>query len=305
MFARFSAVRIFHTALFVVSVSIATALPHPAFAVSTQIKAFYASCNNFSVDVDVNGVTNDNNQIDLFRYVITDAAGNRLFQEDASRSVGAYSGNIAINIPYQKPVQNPITFAVIDTDANRKETKTLRTMSYDASCLSPSGKATRSGGFGAPTSFKVFAVADSPLYDQPNGKPIDGATSPTGHGWIGIYRTPDSEWTAVYTGSPQVAWLPSRTLNDRVKLLPVRPSIIENNAQDITITPLDDVNIRVKPSESAESIARAASGEIFRVQGRSKDSQWVRIKYVNGTGWISARFACIMNGEVSNLPVVE
>ncbi len=291
--------------LFVLLTLAYTSAPRSTFAASTTISRFYAGCANFSVDVDVSGVTNDSNGIDQFRYVISDGNGKRLFQEDGTRAVGSLVGNVVINVSYTAPSKNPVTFAVLDLDVTGNEIGIIRQVSYDANCLPASGAATRDGFFGAPETFDVVTTAASPLYDAPNGKLLT-TTTPTHQHWLGVYRTVDNQWVAVYANGNQVAWLPSGVLSSNFTLLPVRPNIIESGiaSRTVTIRPLSDIHARKGPSAWAESIGRASANTIYVVIGRSTSGSWVQIQFEGGTAWISSDFACLMNGELFNLPVV-
>ena len=274
----------------------------------TRVAQFYANCKDFSVDVDVLGVTNDSNGLDQFRYVISDGRGQPLYLENATRPVGTLIGHVVFNAHYliTYPSVNPITFQVIDLDIAGKPVKVLAQASYDALCLPASGRATQSGLFPAPESFNVSARVATPLYDGPKGQRISLSTA-ANQNWLGVYQSADSQWVGVYTDGAELAWLPSKDVSSNYALLPVKRGIIETNGQGngITIRPLSDIHVRNAPSINAESIGRAPANVIFQVLGRSADGAWIQIVFNNGHGWIANAFACLMNGEVFNLPVVS
>src|SRR5882672_755778 len=72
----------------------------PAYAATAAVGGFYAGCGNFSVDVAVSGTTNDGNNVDKFRYLITDGNGKKLYQEDATRPINTTQGSVVVNLSY-------------------------------------------------------------------------------------------------------------------------------------------------------------------------------------------------------------
>src|SRR5215212_12078682 len=97
----------------------------PAHAATASIGQYFASCNFFSVEVAVTGNINDGNNVDRVRYLVTDGNGKKLYQEDATRSIGVTGGSAVMNLGYDAdgvadgpPGKNPVTFAALELDAN-------------------------------------------------------------------------------------------------------------------------------------------------------------------------------------------
>lgn len=296
----------------------------PAYAAGSTINRFAANCNNFSVDVTVAGTNNDGNNVDKFRYLITDANGKKLYQEDNARGVGTSQNSVVANLPYDAdgvadgaPGKNPITFSVLELDGNNNVVSTIRQASYDAACLGSSGSATNSGVFRPPEAFKAAVIADSPLYDQPGGNTIQGLSTHPGQSWIVVYRTGDNQWLSIFVGGPEIVWVPARVLAVDINQLPVRPGRIEGGSPGpsptgvapapggITVRTTANLNVRNAPSVTGLIIGRVGIGTVLPALGRSASSFWVLVQFNGVPAWVSSYYVRVYGGRLRDLPIVR
>src|SRR5258708_1308067 len=87
--------------LSVILVMIGISPTSTVYARTDTIWDFGGNCHDFSVDIQLPGLTNDGNGLDRFRYQIIDGSGVVLYQEEATRPVGESGFSEAINLPYQ------------------------------------------------------------------------------------------------------------------------------------------------------------------------------------------------------------
>lgn len=71
----------------------------------------------------------------------------------------------------------------------------------------------------------------------------------------------------------------------------------------INVTAAVGANIRSQPSARANVIGSLAAGSTLPADAVSSDSQWVRVPYASGPGWVS-REVIQSDGDVTTLPVV-
>ncbi len=299
-----------------------------AYAVGSVINRFAANCNNFSVDVSVAGSNNDGNNADRFRYLITDGNGKKLYQEDNARIVGTSQNSIVANLSYDAdgaadgaPGKNPVTFSIVELDGNNNVISTVRQASYDVSCVAASGTATQSGIFHPPEVFKAAVIADSALYDQPNGNTIQGLSTHTGQSWIVVYRSADNQWLSIFVGGPEIVWVPARTLAININQLPLRPVRIDSS---VTVSPTPvgtstsvplpgvisvrttaNLNVRNAPSSAGAILGRVATGTVLAALGRSANNSWVLVQFNGIPAWVSSFYVRVFGGRLRDLPVVR
>jgi uncharacterized protein YraI len=65
----------------------------------------------------------------------------------------------------------------------------------------------------------------------------------------------------------------------------------------------DDVNVRIAPALGAEVIGFVDAGWRTTANGRSPDSQWLRVDFNGNEGWIGFPVITVVSGDVNALPV--
>ena len=93
-----SMVIVFFLTVVLLSMSLSTGTP--ARASGGAVNKFYAGCRYFSIDVVVNGVTNDGGGFDRFLYLVTDGDNRVLYEEEAVRQVNVADRSSAVNLFY-------------------------------------------------------------------------------------------------------------------------------------------------------------------------------------------------------------
>jgi hypothetical protein len=308
-------------ALIVLLVVVLLPTMQPAYAITTAIGRLYTNCSNFSVDVAVNGVNNDGNNLDKFRYQIIDGANKVLYQEDATRQVGVTTSSLVVNMPFSAPppTKNPIIFSVIDLDANNNTTAIVRQLSYDADCMTRSGTATFSGDFRPPQFLKSTFVANTPIYQSPGGGQLNLSITAGKEHYV-VYRSADGQWVAVDVGGNQLVWVPVNTLSVDVNRLNTPPTRIDLSDPTKTSAPgpapvpgnvvatgrvTTSLRLRAAPSLRAAVYTKIPANTMVPVYGRNKAATFVKVSYNNLTGWVSSGFVFLVDNKLRSLPVVE
>lgn len=208
----------------------------PLRAATSNIGQFFASCTFFSVDVAVSGSFNDGTNADKFRYLITDGNGKKLYLENAVRSIGVTTSSSVMNLSYDADgvvdgpaTKNPITFAVVELDALGNQVATLNQVTYNASCLPPSGLPVNRAGFFAPPKNVIGIMnTDTQLYTAPNSGPL-GLTAKAGAQHQVIYRTADGSWVAIWIAGENILFIPANTISADLSKVPTLPGRIDGN----------------------------------------------------------------------------
>ncbi len=295
----------------------------PAHAATAAIGASYAGCGNFSVDVAVSGNNNDGNNVDKFRYLISDGNGKKLYQEDATRPINTTQGSLVVNLSYDAdgvadggPGKNPITFSVIDLDGNNNPVATLQSVTYQAPCLAVSGIANRSGVFKPPKNVIGTITADTPLYQGPNSGPLNLAARVGANHQV-VYRTPDSAWVAIFVGGNDLVWIPASTISADLNSVAVQPTRIDLSslvgsggssvpAGGVTARVLvTALRLRAGPSTATQILTVIPFNTVVPVLGRNARSTYVKVDFNGTVGWISVFFVRITGARVATLPVVQ
>ena len=285
-------------------------------AASTAIGRFFAGCGYFSVDVSVSGTHDDGGGKDNFRYVVSDANNNVLYQEDATRPVNSNAGSTVVDLPYNRlnhPTKNPVTFAVIDLDNNFNPTGTLQSTSYDASCVAPSGVALQHGLY-SPAKINVGVITvTTPLYQTPGAGQLS-LTVEAGKKWQTIYRSADAKWEAIFVSSNDLVWIPSTTVSVDPMLLPVPPIRIDGSGLSSpavgtisvgTAVVTTDLRLRSTPDFSSRIILVIPTNSAITVLGRNASNTFLKITFGRNSGWVLRFFTNITYAQALALPVVE
>src|SRR5205807_4633226 len=111
--------------------------------------------------------------------LITDGNGKKLYQEDATRAIGTTLGSSVMDLGYDadgvadgNPGKNPITFQVVELDANNNVGSVLAGASHDAECL-PASPNPSQRCFVIPPKYAVGTIiADTQLLQGPNVGPL-------------------------------------------------------------------------------------------------------------------------------------
>lgn len=290
----------------------------PARAASATVSRFYATCNFFSVDVSVRGVTDDGGGFDRLRYVITDGSGKVLYQEDSARQVNVTDAAFVINLPYNvsgEPAANPIKFTVVDLDAANRPVGALQEIVYDASCLVASGAKVASDDFSALPSVKGKTTAATTLYYGPGSDMATNLTAAEGSDLSAVYRSADSQWIGVLVSPKHMVWIPASSINVDPFVLPIQPQRIDPS-QNVTgaVVPLAPVataravytvRLRSAPTTVSLTIARIPFNTTISVYGRNASGTWLLVSYGSFTGWVSAAYVRLNGVARLALPVVR
>jgi uncharacterized protein YraI len=67
----------------------------------------------------------------------------------------------------------------------------------------------------------------------------------------------------------------------------------------------DDVNVRIAPALGADIVAFVDAGWTTIADGRSPDSQWLRIDFNGQEAWIGLPVVSVLQGDVALLPVAD
>ena len=284
-----------------------------------DLRGFVASCNYFSVDVSVTGVTDDQESWDRFRYQVVDSANQVLFTEDSARRVGITDRAWVIDMPYSADVENivaPIRFQVIDTDMLARPIRTVTERIADSACLT--GNAARANRLEEllPNGVKGTMKAASTLYTVPNGAVLN-LTVEKGREFTAIYVSPDRVWTAIYVGGDNLVWVRSIDidLGSGVTNL-VSPPVTLDPSQQVSsvVVPgvpvssaraLYTVRVRQGPGTNFATVGRIRVSSIVAVYGRTADSNWILVSLNGIAGWSASRFYSLVEVPLRNLPILR
>lgn len=87
-------------------------------------------------------------------------------------------------------------------------------------------------------------------------------------------------------------------------LLPVFISMAQSGVRAVVVNEV--VNVRVAPAIGAEVIASVPAGTVFEViTARSADSEWLRVDFNGGEGWVNITPLSILSGDIAALPVAD
>lgn len=280
-----------------------------------QIKAFQASCSAFSVDVTVQGLTNDQDGFDRFRYQVTDGAGNLLYQEDSARQVGVSDRAFVVSLPYVHgtvAVQNPIRFEVIDLDILARPMNTVITSVTESLCFADASPEFRLAQLLA-EGIKGFTSAEAALYSAPHTDPLP-LSLPAKRELTALYRSVDGQWAAVYVGGESLVWVRALDFEVDWGALRVMPTQLDGSQQVSGVVlpgvPLATarlrytLNLRLGPGTNFQRIGKIPYRTIVPVYGRSGNSGWVLISYRGVTGWISSAYITLEGTPLNLLPIV-
>jgi hypothetical protein len=322
------------TAAFVAATTFSALTVTPARAATADIGRFFATCGYFSVDTAVSGAANDGNNADKFRYEITDGAGKKLYREDSVRGIGQTAGSLVVNMSYDndgadgQPGQNPITFAVIDLDANSNPTATLKTLKYDAGCLPASGLATTSNDFRPPLVLKGTIGVTTPLFGQPGGIAPINLSVAAGKEHNAVYRSADFQWVQIDIGGNDLVWIIASAMNISAARLNPQPTRIDlANPANIVTGPAPTVvapgggvvvippgafataqtttrlRFRILPSTRATILDFIPRNTVVGVYGRNQASTWIKVGYNNLVGWVSTCCVRLLDASYRDLPI--
>lgn len=285
-----------------------------------SIEIFHATCSNFTVDVAVSGATNDLDGFDFFRYLITDANGKKLYQEDSARQTGVTDRAFVYNLPYDAdgvadgtPTANPIRFSVIDIDIVGKPVATLTQLQFNAACL-VQGVPSVSLADLLPAGIPGTMRAATMLYATPDSTFPLGVTVEAGREFTALYRTGDSQWIGLYVGGENLVWVPGGMFEGETSRIAVQPTRIDRS-QQVTgaVIPGPALatavvnyrsNYRTLPSLAGRIIGRIPWRTVVPVYGRSANSGWLLVQYNGLGGWIAARLVRLQGVKITDLPIV-
>lgn len=309
-----------------------------AKAATAAIGSYYASCDSFSIDLAVNGASNDGSNFDRFRYLITDGNGKKLYQEDATRQVGVTLGSLVVNMNYDSdgafdgpPGKNPIKFEVLELDGNNNVIGVVQEVRYDAPCIAASGNTNRAGDFRPPHFVKGTILVTTQLYQRPGFGPI-GINVVQGKEHFAVYRSGDAQWVAIDVSGNNLVWIPSNTvavdlnrlntpptridLSDPTRLvtaptfpqvgqpgLPpvVAPGVAIPGVSALTTTTL---RLRARPTTRSVIVARIPVDTSLAVIGRNDRRTWIKVIFNGLPGWVSTGFIQLVGARLSDLPIV-
>jgi uncharacterized protein YgiM (DUF1202 family) len=293
----------------------------PAHAASATVGQFYAGCGNFSVGVDVKGTTDDGGGNDRIRYLVIDANNKLLYQEDASRRVNTADTNVVVNLVYQirgnaiqTPDKNPVKFVVQDLDSNNNAIAELSSATYNAQCIPAASSVTRRTPLRPKVISGVNVKVSTAIYPAPGAAPMN-LTVGAGTSWQVVYRSPDSQWVAIWVSSPELVWIPVSTVEVNLSILPTPPVRIEGSglgpvsnsgsvASGPTAVTLTYLRLRAAPSASAAVLTVIPYNTTITVIGRNANRTWIQASFGGKTGWVSASYLKTTNTNLADLPVV-
>jgi len=275
----------------------------------------------------VSGTNNDGNNLDKFRYLVTDGNGKKLYQEDATRQINTTQGSVVVNLSYDAdgvadggPAKNPIQFSVIDLDGNNVPIATIQSVSYQAPCLPVSGGANRSGVFRPPKNVVGTIVTTTPLFQTPGGGQLN-LTANVGANHQIVYRTPDSAWIAIFVGGNDIVWIPASTIRANLGTVAVVPSRIDLSSLFGTGGPSSGptnapggvtarvlvraLRMRAGPSTSAAVVTVIPLNTYLPILGRNARRTYLKVNYNGTVGWVSVFYVRVTGARIIDLPVVQ
>jgi hypothetical protein len=311
----------------------------PAQAATANVGRLWASCSMFSVDVAVNGSADDGGGQDRFRYFVFDGTNKKLYQEDAIRPIGQTISSIVVNMSYDadgvdgQPVQNPITFQVLDLNNANAVIGVLSQLKVDAKCLPASGMATFSSDFRPPFFNKARVIADTPLFQSPGGGLVGDLRVTVGKEQFAIYRSFDAQWVQIDVGGNELVWVPAASLQVDLTRLNTPPQRIDLNdpskvsgvvvqtpvpgTPPVVVTPFAPLPGAITSASTTSNLrlrATASSrGRILRtipidsalsVFGRNSRGSFIKVGYDGLIGWVSTCCVIVIGRNVRDLPVV-
>jgi hypothetical protein len=283
-----------------------------------ELRGFVASCNHFSVDVSVTGVTNDQESWDRFRFQVVDSADQVLFSEDSARRVGITDRAWVIDMPYNADVENavsPIHFQVVDLDILARPINVVSELTTASSCLTGTGAQADRLAELLPGGIVGVMKADSALYTGPNGAALD-LTVEQGREFTAIYVNPERTWTAIYVGGDNLVWINSKDID-------LGPNAFNLKAPPVTLDPsqqvsgvvvpgvpvgtaraLYTVRVRQGPSTRFATVGRIRFSSVVAVYGRTADSRWILVSFNGISGWSSSQYYSLIDVPLRNLPIL-
>src|SRR5581483_7643117 len=208
----------------------------PSHASASTINGFFADCERFSVDVTMQGITNDGGGFDKFRYMVVDGDGNTLYAEDSARQTCISDRSAILDLAYDenigaRPVQNPITFKVIDLDGNARPGAVLREATYNAACLSVSDSANAPDNFLSLVRTEGKLLENTTLYYAPGYQYPTGARAFKGDKLSIVYRSNDDQWIGALISPHDMIWVPAGAIDVALFGLPIQPTRIDPSQQ--------------------------------------------------------------------------
>jgi hypothetical protein len=319
MFYRYRSKRL--SVILVVALISLSGITAPARASASTINGFFADCQRFSVDVTMQGITNDSGGFDKFRYMVVDGDGNTLYAEDSARQTGISDRSAILNLTYDSnvvkaPVQNPITFKVIDLDGNARPGAVLREATYNAACLSASDSVNAPDNFLSLVKTEGKLLENTTLYYAPGYQYPTGARAFRGDKLSIVYRSNDDQWIGALISPHDMIWVPAGTIDVALFGLPIQPTRIDPSQQVTgaiiptgnpvgTARALYTVRLRAGPSIRFATLTRIPFGSTITVYGRNAFRTWYKVSFNGLVGWVSAPYVRL-NGLTSRaLPIVQ
>jgi hypothetical protein len=326
----------------VIALLIVTTLPAvtPARAATGIVGRFYATCNTFSVDLAVNGTTDDGGGLDKFRYQITDGNNKKLYLEDATRPINNTQGRVVVGVSYDadgvidgQPGKNPIRLTIIDLNNASAVVGTMFTATYDAACLGASGGATFAGNFQPPANFRARINATTPLLSAPGGAQINSLVAEAGKEFIAVYKSADSQFISIFVGSSDLPWIATGAASVDIVNIPVQPTRIETVFAPVnpnlptpfpvvigTATPIPGgvlppsevsayvrvrLRLRAQPSLTAPILLTIPARTYVPVYGRDFSGTFIKVGYNGLIGWVAVSYTRLSNATIATLPIVQ
>jgi hypothetical protein len=293
----------------------------PSHASASTINGFFADCERFSVDVTMQGITNDGGGFDKFRYMVVDGDGNTLYAEDSARQTGISDRSAILDLAYDenigaRPVQNPITFKVIDLDGNARPGAVLREATYNAACLSISDSANAPDNFLSLVRTEGKLLENTTLYYAPGYQYPTGARAFKGDKLSIVYRSNDDQWIGALISPHDMIWVPAGAIDVALFGLPIQPTRIDPSQQVTgaiiptgnpvgTARALYTVRLRAGPSIRFPTLTRIPFGSTITVYGRNAFRTWYKVSFNGLVGWVSAPFVRLIDISSRALPIVQ
>jgi Bacterial SH3 domain len=294
--------------------------PAQAATTNAQIEMFHATCSNFSVDLMLSGVNNDQDGWDRFQFRVVDGEGKVLYLENTARQTGIANRATVANLSYAvedgkrlAPRENPIRFQIVDTDILQRPVNVIAERAFDSLCLRK-GAADVDGLAGLlPQGVKGFISKATPLYTMPNG-PALPLRAEVGREFTAIYQTQDGAWLALYTGGENFVWVRSTDMDIDRGTLRVVPDRVDAS-QQVSGAPIPGApvatalvrfrsNFRQGPSTRFARIRTLPFGVTVPVYGRNTLGSWIFVSYEGVGGWVSARLIQLDGVRITDLPIV-
>ena len=292
-------------------------------ASAAAINGFFADCSHFSVDVTMQGLSNDGGGFDKFRYMVVDGNGSTLYAEDSARQTGIADRSAILNLSYdlntirhETPIKNPITFQVIDLDSNEQPIGVLREVTYNAPCLLTSEKVNAPDNYMSLVRSESRLTEDTTFYYAPGSTYSTGLHAAEGDTLSVVYRSSDDKWVSVLLSPHDMVWVPAGSIGVTLFDLPIQPLRIDPS-QQVTgaVIPVGNpvgtaftffaVRLRSAPSGRSTTLTVIPFNSTITVYGRNAARTWYKVSFNGLVGWVSAGFVRLNGLRSSALPIVQ